>query len=498
MARAVVLLTLLGVLPSRGAAQGSQPLRKTDVIRLLSNPLISKSEVADLIRRNCLAFRPTARDSADLRDFGADAGVLASIGGCAAAPDRARTPAQPPLTAALLTERVNVPAGGAVAARVQVKRGDVPQAGIPLVLRGSGRIPGGPAKDVQATTAAGGVALFQFSVGRVPGTYQLDLTTASGFAFPGTPPLVVAVVAPPPAAADVQPARIELRAGERGPVSLAVTVRDSAGNGVPGEQVSMQADRPDMGVPADSRGTDSLGRAVFVVERSAVRRGGSVTFRARGRTLATAEVVRADVVGAAGTGFVAGTGQRGIARTRLSEPLVFQVRSAAGGPLTGRVVTFRAVNAEVVPDSALTDSTGLARVEVTLGKQAGPALVTATVDSIQKQAALVVEPAAPAGIVIERDGVRVDGGTTAVARGTAFRVRISTQDAFGNAVPTADLARMIQQMRNRFNAQSQLLKMTAVESDGGAAVVTFKATGVGQADLSIAGATVSVQIVAAR
>jgi hypothetical protein len=53
-------------------------------------------------------------------------------------------------------------------------------------------------------------------------------------------------------------------------------------------------------------------------------------------------------------------------------------------------------------------------------------------------------------------------------------------------------------MRNRFNLQSQLLKMTGVESDGGAALVTFKPMGVGQADLSIAGATVTVQVVPAR
>ena len=46
-------------------------------------------------------------------------------------------------------------------------------------------------------------------------------------------------------------------------------------------------------------------------------------------------------------------------------------------------VTFRAVNAEVGTDSVATDSGGLARVEVTLGKQAGPALVSATVDSLQ-------------------------------------------------------------------------------------------------------------------
>src|SRR5207244_8495143 len=37
-----------------------------------------------LVRRNCLAFRPTERDWADLRGLGADAEVLSGIGGCAA------------------------------------------------------------------------------------------------------------------------------------------------------------------------------------------------------------------------------------------------------------------------------------------------------------------------------------------------------------------------------------------------------------------------------
>ena len=82
--------------------------------------------------------------------------------------------------------------------------------------------------------------------------------------------------------------------------------------------------------------------------------------------------------------------------------------------------------------------------------------------------------------------------------GATFMLRVSAQDAFGNPVPTADLARMIQKMRNRFNVQSQLLKMIGVESEGGAAMVTFKPVGAGQADLSIGGATVSVAIARAR
>jgi len=86
----------------------------------------------------------------------------------------------------------------------------------------------------------------------------------------------------------------------------------------------------------------------------------------------------------------------------------------------------------------------------------------------------------------------------AVPANATFVLRVSAQDAYGNAVGTADLARMIQKMRNRYNLQSQLLKMIGVESDGAAALVTFKPVGVGQADLSIAGATVSVNVVPGR
>src|SRR5947199_9596413 len=71
------------VLPALLAAQGTEPLRKSDLIRLLSSPMVARGEVADLVRRNCLAFRPTERDWADLRGLGADAEVLSGIGGCA-------------------------------------------------------------------------------------------------------------------------------------------------------------------------------------------------------------------------------------------------------------------------------------------------------------------------------------------------------------------------------------------------------------------------------
>ena len=483
---------------SAAAMQGSQPLRKTDVIRLLSNPLISKSEVAELIRRNCIAFRPTPRDWADLRDFGADAEVLSSLGGCTSAPAAQRPAPTPPLAAVLLPPRVSATVGTVAVARVQIKRGALPQGRVPVVLRGSAAIPGGAGQDAQATTDASGVAVFQLPVGRVPATYRLAVVTGSGATIPGTPPLELAVGAAAPAAAEVQPGHVELRAGERGPLSIQVILRDSLGNPVPGEPVLLQADGPDMGVAAETRTADSLGRATFAVERAAVRRGGRLMIRVRGQPLAGVDVIRADLVAVATSGFVAGVGQRGIARTRLDDPVVFQIRNSVGRPLAGKIVAFRAVNADVSPDSVVTDSAGLARVEVTLGKQAGPALVTATADSLQKQASFLVDPAAPVSVVIERDGMRVDGSTTAVPANATFVLRVSAQDAYGNAVGTADLATMIQKMLNRYNLQSQLLKMIGVESDGAAALVTFKPLGVGQADLSIAGATVSVNVVPGR
>ncbi|HXI63779.1 MAG TPA: Ig-like domain-containing protein [Gemmatimonadales bacterium] len=501
--RAAVLVGALVLsVPSPGATQGSQPLRKTDVIRLLSNPLISKSEVADLIRRNCVAFRPTPRDWADLRDFGADAGVLSSLGGCTGSTAAPRpAPAPPPaapLAAVLLPPRVNAVVGTTALARVQIKRGDLPQAGVPLVLRGSAAISGGSGQDAQATTDPGGIAAFQVPVGRVPATYQLQVVTGSGATIAGTPPLELAVGAAAPAALDVQPARVEVHVGERGAVPVQVTLRDSLGNAVAGEPVTLQADGPDLGLAAATRVTDSVGHAAFSVERAGVRRGGRLLIRVRGQSLGGVDVIRTDALAVAASGFVAGTGQRGIARTSLNDPVVFQIRNSAGRPIAGKTVAFRAVNAEVSLDSVVTDSAGIARVDITLGKQAGPALLTATVDSVQKQTAFLVEPAAPVSVVIERDGMRVDGSTMAVPANAAFVIRVSAQDAYGNAVGTADLARMIQKMRSRYNQQSQLLKMIGVESDGAAALVTFKPTGVGQADLSIAGATVSVNVVSGR
>src|SRR5438105_15337842 len=64
------------------AAQSPPPLDKTELIRLLTNPLFAQTEVADVVRRSCLTFRPTERDWADLRNAGAGGEVIATADAC--------------------------------------------------------------------------------------------------------------------------------------------------------------------------------------------------------------------------------------------------------------------------------------------------------------------------------------------------------------------------------------------------------------------------------
>src|SRR5204863_5724740 len=169
---------------------------------------------------------------------------------------------------------------------------------------------------------------------------------------------------------------------------------------------------------------DAVGRARVGRQAAAVRRPGRGALRAGGGRLATLEAVFGGRVSSAGTGFGGGGGQRGVARTVLPEQLVFQAHSASGRPLPGRVVVFRARNAQIARDSVVTDSTGRARVDVTLGSQAGPALLTASLDSVQAAETLHVDPGPAVELILERDGARVDGGRIIVERDVPFALTL--------------------------------------------------------------------------
>ena len=75
-------------------AQGTAPLRKSDLVRLLSESAVTQQEIAQLVSRNCLTFSPTDRDRQDFRRLGAEAPVLAAVDACARR--AARAVAAPP------------------------------------------------------------------------------------------------------------------------------------------------------------------------------------------------------------------------------------------------------------------------------------------------------------------------------------------------------------------------------------------------------------------
>src|SRR5256885_9688489 len=113
--------------------QTPPPLDKTELIRLLTNPLFAQTEVADVVRRSCLTFHPTERDWADLRSAGAGGEVIASAAACegrrttsSAVATAASEEAPPPITAVAQPAEIVTTAGTAASVRVRLSRGRTP------------------------------------------------------------------------------------------------------------------------------------------------------------------------------------------------------------------------------------------------------------------------------------------------------------------------------------------------------------------------------------
>ena len=460
---------------AEAAAQNAAPLRKSDLVRLLSNPLIQRGEVAEVVRRNCLAFQPTQRDWSDLRTLGADTDVLSSVGGCAARDARRTAPPASPaapgpvaLVAVFLAPRVAAVAGAAVPVQIQVRRADGTQArGVALALRATPRVVGGPPGEMKAVTDDSGFAVVDVPVGRLAGRYRIELASGSGMPLPGRPVVDLLVRPGPPAIADAQPPRFEFAPPGASDTALGVlvTVRDSFGDAVPQEPIEL---RP--------------GSAAPIPPPPPVRQAAE--------PVPTLELAPR---------FVAGTLRRGLPRTRLGDVPTLEVRDRSGAPLAGKTVTFQAANAQVDPASAVTDSAGQVRVGVTLGAKAGMALVTAVVDSVRAQDTLQVMPGAAVELVLERDGQRVDGGRILVELGVPFGLTLRARDGYGNMTSTASLTGRLQELRSSYNTRPERkLDLLAVQPEDQATVLMFKPMRLGSTDLMIAvglTTTVSVEVV---
>jgi hypothetical protein len=164
-------------------------------------------------------------------------------------------------------------------------------------------------------------------------------------------------------------------------------------------------------------------------------------------------------------------------------------------------VAFRAVNADVRPETAITDSTGRVAVDVTLSERAGVAAVIAMVDSVERVHTMQVEPGFPVGMAIEFDGARVDGGVIEVLDGVPFALRLRVRDSYGNPARIAEVVRAVRNNLERFRAKLMLLELLAVVEDGATAVLTFKPVREGRSTLNVVagdGLTAKVAVVVGR
>jgi len=267
----VLLLALLGLVPQ----QGTQPLRKAELVRLLATKALSKPDIAARVRRNCVTFHPSLRDRADLRAAGADDAVLAAIDECLraaapvarAAPERPSAPAAAPTPApaarpirppvaplrVMVSQQIATPVGTGTDVAVQLYRGTDPLPGVELLLRGASAIPGGVTQDPVAITDWRGVATFHVLAGTTPGMYRLTV------AMPNGPPLgpttridfiTTPVAAPPPPPRPVvsdgltrftQGAELHGTAGSTLAVPLVLEVRDTTGAPFVGQAVTLTA-----------------------------------------------------------------------------------------------------------------------------------------------------------------------------------------------------------------------------------------------------------------
>jgi hypothetical protein len=472
-------------------AQTPPPLDKVEVIRLLTNPLFAPSEVADVVRRSCIAFRPTERDWADLRTAGANGEVIATVAACttrrpAPAP-AAAAPAAAPLTAVALPSEVLSNAGAPSTARVLVQRGGVPQRRIAVTLRGSGAA-FGSARDLTAMTDDSGLAVFGLPALGQTGSYRFEVVGSGASAFPGRPGVTLVVRAGEPGRLRVTPDYIAFVDNS---ATILATVTDSLGNPLPREPVELSSGLgPSVSIP-----TDSLGRASFTVAPTALPRGGALQLRVR--KLAAVEVPVADAAGLSGvgTGFIAppSANRRGRVGSSPSDPLVFRARTVQGNAPVGRVVRFRAVNARVKPDSAVIDSTGRVPVEVVFGNRTGEALVFASIDSVEKLVTYQIDPGTISMLVVEHKGQVVTGQALTVRVAAPFVLKVTARDLFGNETSIDALAQML---RSRpVGSRQRYLEIVSVEPSDNAVLVTLKAQRVGTFDFTIgSGITASVRV----
>src|SRR5437016_4934308 len=210
----VRLLVTLGVLPIQPAgAQGAQPLRKAELVRMLARRALSKPQIATLVRRNCVTFQPTAHDRTELRAAGADDAVLAAIDQCLRARLARVTPPPSP--------RPVAPAPSPVVAVTDTSARPAPPPPPPPR----------PVMSEHLTQFTGGAELHGSVGSTLPQALVLEVRDTTGAPFVGQPVTITTssgggTVTPSAAESDTSGVvRVRVTLGERaGPTTITATV----------------------------------------------------------------------------------------------------------------------------------------------------------------------------------------------------------------------------------------------------------------------------------
>lgn len=235
----VVTLVLLVAAPGGAAGQEPTPLDRQDVERLVTGDTYTQAEVAEIVRRSCLAFRPTSDELERFRDLGASEAVLEAIRGCAAAEEEATLET---LELSLSTDSLTAVVASPATIGVRVARDGRGRPGVSLVLDGSDRLPGVDER-LEVRTDSAGRAAFRLPVGTTPGSYSFSVL-ARGFWLGGANRVTLRVLPGEPSSVRVRPERVVVEPGRRAPLEVSVAVADSFGNPVPDADVRVRGTGP--------------------------------------------------------------------------------------------------------------------------------------------------------------------------------------------------------------------------------------------------------------
>jgi hypothetical protein len=257
---------------------------------------------------------------------------------------------------------------------------------------------------------------------------------------------------------------------------VTITVTDGYGNRVVGAPLELRPLTGALAGTQPSRTTDTQGQATFALPATMVRRAGEVGVFVRGmRVGSLAITLQPLVLSDQGTQFTRGLEQHGPVGTRLEQPLVLEAHDTTGAPLAGQLVEFAVSGAELAPAAATSDSSGAVRVRVTLGRHAGPVIVTAKVGTLTRTATVHADPGPATELVVERDGVAVTGPVPVRSR-DAVVLRVVARDTYGNETALTPFTAV---------ASGPTIRLRGASAAGAQGVVTIepRASGAGQVEV---------------